>query len=1150
VKVNRRWRGANGVQIRVLCAGVALATAAIAVLGGSSHSRQAGQSSAIASSSPRFAPASASSAAAPNATPLNLVADSKGRALAAFMQLPLMFEPNVGQSDSSVKFLAHGTGYGLFLGPDGAVLSLRAASKSTSRKSATKSGRRQEFVGMRLAGANRNAAITGTSLLPGKSNYFLGNNPAKWHRNVPHFAGVKYENIYPGINLVFYGNQGRLEYDFQVAPGADPARAELEFSGLKQLELSQGAVILKAANGSLRLEAPQVYQQIEGRRQAVAGRFVLRAANRVGFEVGPYDHTRELVIDPTLSYSTYFGGSGDDTSPSIAVDGSGNIYLAGTTDSLPSSFPPATTVTLFPPGLTIAPPNTHVFVAKIDTTNAAAAVYETFLGGTGSDSSVGIAVDGGGNAYVAGTTSSADFPTTPTNAYQAFPEQGSIGTSHVFVVVLDATGSNRKYSSYLSGNNTDIASGMTIDARGNLYVTGTTFSTDQPGFTNGVTDAFPAAAPPTAQQPAFQSTPFESPQFFVTKVNTATLGAASIAYSTYFGGAAPSSPIAVGGGIAVDSTGNIYFTGTTNFVFSGSGRPPDFPILNAYQPCLDQPPPTTIVNPPTCANTGSTTNTDGFVAKLNPNASSSSAQLIWSTYFGGAETDSGTGIALDSGAANIYITGTTLSPNITTLTTFASFQECFDTPVNPATLPCPAPADATKTDAYVARFNNPASGNMALTYFSYLGGTGNDTGAAIAVDTANGALLTGATQSTDFPVTAGAIQSHLNPGGSPPQDAFLARINTAAVTGQNTVGSFAGYFGGSGTDRGTGIALDTSLNTYFAGDTTSPDLQTQSPLETHLNGGIDTFAVKLGTAAAVSITGKLSLGSGQQFVAAGNQATFVYTITNTGPDLAHDLTFTDNFATTTTGVAVAFNSASISSGSCSQTVTNQIAVCAISTLQPGSTSTVTIVLTPATGGNFNGGAVQLFGPNNILLDQTSVSAQASDFTLAVSPANQTLAQAGAPAAYTATLKGQPVYGVSITVNCSTGLPPASTCQPTTSSVTLTGSSPVSDILNIATTPRPVTTALKGSGGMYYGIWLAFPGMAVLGLCVRTDRRRRRLVGILLGSLLFGLLALQPACSGSSSPAVVGGTPAGTYTITVTATSGTLSHNQTFTLTVP
>jgi hypothetical protein len=186
---------------------------------------------------------------------------------------------------------------------------------------------------MSLVGANPAASVAGSDPLSGKSNYFIGNDPQKWHTGIPQFAGVRYQSVYPGIDLVFYGHQGHLEYDFKVAPGADPSLAELQFDGASRLELQAGDLILTGNDNSVRLQAPRVYQRIGDRQQPVEGRFVLRAANRVGFEIGAYDRARELVIDPILNYSTYFGGSGSETSPSIAVNGDGNIYLAGSTTS-------------------------------------------------------------------------------------------------------------------------------------------------------------------------------------------------------------------------------------------------------------------------------------------------------------------------------------------------------------------------------------------------------------------------------------------------------------------------------------------------------------------------------------------------------------------------------------------------------------------------------------------------------------------------------------------------------------------------------------------------------------------------------------------------------------------------------------------------
>jgi uncharacterized repeat protein (TIGR01451 family) len=1124
VNVNCRWSGTNLVRVRVLGAGVVLLAAACSVLWWSFRPRQSAQNvpSMISGFGSEVSPISAHAASAQY---------SNRQALTSLSRLPLMFEPNVGQTDPRVKFVARGNGYSLLLNSEGAVVALQRGHDPAH------AGRNFETIAMKLAGANLDANVRGTDTLPGKSNYLLGNDPAKWLHNVPQFARVQYENVYPGINLVFYGKQGHLEYDFQIAPGADPSQAEIEFNGSKRLELKDGNLILHADAGEVRLETPHVYQRLGDREQPVEGHFQIRAANRVGFAIAAYDRSRELIIDPVLDYSTFFGGTGDEHSTSIAVDNAGSIYLTGSTNS--AGLPVTAGVVQ-----STLKGNPNVYVLKVNPRGGTNGIeYLTYLGGTGSDTPVGIGVDGNGNAFVAGTTSSTDFPTTPTNAYQEAPKAGSTGP-HVFVSALNATGSALNYSSYLSGNGTDIASGMAIDNKGDVFVTGTTTSSDV-GTSN---DQFPASAVPEGQP--FQAFSRAPKQFFVTKVDTAAFGIGSILYSTYFGGSTPSGATAVGGGIAVDGSGNVYFSGTTNFFYTGLSPATDFPILNAYQPCLDLAPPVTVVTPPTCANTTATA-TDAFVAKLNlnPNVPPGS-QLIWSTYLGGTQTDTSTGVAIDAGAANVYITGTTNSSNVTALV-FAAFQKCLNNPNNTGT--CTPPTAAT--DAYVARFNNPTTGNMSLTYFSYLGGAKNDAGLAITVDTASGAVLTGWTESTDFPVTAGAIQSALK---GTQQNAFLARINTAATAGNSTVGSYSTYFGGTGVDQGTSVALDTNLSTYFAGDTTSGDIQTQAPLQPNNKGGFDAFAVKLGTAADLSICGRQSSQPSctttgtVPVVSAGNQVTFVYTITNNGPDLATNITVTDNLSAT--GIPVTFVSATATSGSCSQTATgNNVAVCTITSLQSGSTATVTIVVTPTTAGNFNGGAVTVSAANNTDPNPGNnsviVPGQASDFTISVSPKNQTIAAAGVTAIYTVTLSPSPVFPANISLTAS-GLPNASSFTFTPNS-TVSGlpAGPSTATLNITTQPRPVTVVHSYTHGPIYALWLVVPGMALLGLGGGSDRRRR-IAGAAVLCVLFGLLALQPGCGSTPTPAAVSGTNAGTYTITVTATSGTLSHNTILTLTVP
>ena len=622
---------------------------------------------------------------------------------------------------------------------------------------------------------------------------------------------------------------------------------------------------------------------------------------------------RELVIDPTVSYSTYFGGSGSETYPSIAVNGDGFIYLAGSTTStdLPVASSPAT------PKQSTLNGAQNIFILKLDPTAGAAGIlYLTYLGGSGTDISSGLAVDTGGTAYVTGTTTSTNFPTSAAG-FQTTPLAGTTCTPlistisapcHVFVSALsglDSTGSPQlKYSTYLSGNGSESASAVATDNNSNVFVTGTTTSTNSgTGF------------PSTSLPAAYQASSNGSIQFFMTEVNTNATGLPSIAYSTYFGGSNGS--IAVGGGIAVDTTGNVYFSGTTNFYNSGEGpnggilNSTDFPILNAWQPCLNTPEPITILPPVSCPAVTTPEPTDAFVAKLNvTNAQTSGPQLIYSTFFGGNNNDSSTGLTIDSGAANVYITGTTNSSNITLPSGAGAFQPCLNAPT--AVLPCSTTPDTTHTDAYVARFANEtgstttSSAAVPLGYFSYLGGSLNDSGLAIAVDTAEGALVTGATNSTDFPASVGAIQTHLN--GT--QNAFFAHLDTQINSSQSTVGSYATYFGGNGTDRGTSITVDSSLNTYFAGDTNSNNLQLQGPVQNCLDTPVnpapgtpcptitapaptDAFAVRLQTATDLCIRCVAPiLSPNSQYVSAGNQLTITFTVINEGPDLATNITVT------------------------------------------------------------------------------------------------------------------------------------------------------------------------------------------------------------------------------------------------------------------
>ncbi|HEY1463463.1 MAG TPA: SBBP repeat-containing protein, partial [Terriglobales bacterium] len=560
------------------------------------------------------------------------------RVRAAYAQLPLIFEQNQGQTDSQVKFLAHGNDYGLFLTRNAAVLSLQ---QTTAEKL------QRAVLNMQLVGANADSAIAGTDRLPGTSSYFIGNDPSMWHKNIPQYARVRYASVYPGVDLVYYGNQGKLEYDFHIAAQVDPSELKLHFAGSDNLKLVvNGDLVIATKAGDVHLHAPQVYQQFGMTRREVSSRYVLSADNNVQFSLGTYDHSRELVIDPILTYSTYLGGTGSESCsailgtanaisgcPAITTDAISNVYIAGISNS--ADFP----------NPTAAPTKTgtaNVFIAKINTngTGAAQLINSVFLGGNGTDFPAGIVIDSGFHVIVAGTTSSTNFPVI--KAYQGAPASAG---NHVFVTELDLTSDTLDYSTYLSGNGVDTASGVTLDGSSNIYVTGTTTSTDTPSQS----DVFPSTLG------SFQSASRATNQFFFTKLNPASSGVASVLYSSYFGGGTPANGVTVGGGIAVDIGGNVFLTGGTNFLNTQNNPSLDFPILNASQICLDMP-----VNPSgTCSV--AVTATDAFVAKFAPvTGSTNQFTLNYSTYLGGSGSDIGYGIAVDT-STEAFVTGSTTS---------------------------------------------------------------------------------------------------------------------------------------------------------------------------------------------------------------------------------------------------------------------------------------------------------------------------------------------------------------------------------------------------------------------------------------------------------------------------------------------------------
>jgi uncharacterized repeat protein (TIGR01451 family) len=1039
------------------------------------------------------------------------------------VSLPMFFEPNLGQTDPQVKFLARGSGYGLFLTGDEAVLALQHSAVSTqhsedrSPRSAVSSQQASgSVIRMRLLGANSSARVAGASPLPGKSHYFIGNDPSRWRRGIPQFARVEYRAVYPGVDLVYYGDQGQLEYDFRVAPSADPNQIALRFDGASA-HLEAGDLILSTDSGDVHFHAPHIYQQAGNVRKTIAGSFRQIAANKIGFTLGNYDRSRELVIDPVLSYSTYLGGSGSEFAPVIAVDVGFNMYVAGATTS--SNFPVTDSST--------KTGTQNIFVAKIKS-DGSDFVYATYLGGTGSDTATGVAVDSSFNVYVAGWTSSGDFPTS-SSAFQQSAAQAGI---HGFVTKLDATGANLLYSTYLAGTNAasnpvDKITGLAIDTKGDAFVTGTTTSTNSAsGFPSTTTAYQPCPFQTGVTCTAVQNGVTGPPQFFATEINTAGSGDLSMLYSTYFGGGNPATATSVGGGIAVDASGNMYFTGGTNMLgTTGGNQEAPFPLINAQQSCLDE------ASKTVCSLTNPTA-TDAFIAKINPSVAGSAP--AYSTYLGGGSDDVGLAISVD-GSGNAYITGSTSSGDWVAPTSITPFQA----------------ASGGGEDAFIAKIGNVSGTSAPLTYFTWLGGGGTDIGRAIKVDGTQAAHVTGSTDSADLVTTSDALQGY---GGQ--NDAFVALISTTASG--RALGDYLTYLGGGAFDQGTGIALDANNATYVSGETMSSGgshFPTVSPLSCcgSLSGPQDAFVSKIGASSALLLEAA-SNSPAPNPVAAGNQVAFTFNITNTGPDVATTVVFTATIPST--GVSSQSAKVTSGSGSCASLVGNTI-TCTISTLAVNTSGTsvgvgkVEVDLTPSIPVvnpqiTVSGVVSANGGPASPPVSQPPATITDFKIGATISPGTIT---AGENTAVTVTLTPLPTYTASISLTDS-GLPTAATATfDPASPIAMSGTSQATTTLNIATTARPVTTGSLLRRHGFYATWLPVGGLSLLGLGVGAGHRRRRwLAGALLG-LVAGILLLQPACGSSSTPTPSGGTPAGTYTITITGSSGSVSHNTTVQLIV-
>ncbi len=709
------------------------------------------------------------------------------RAAAHYGALPLTFEANQGQTGAQVKFLSKGKGYTAFLTSNGMILSLRPSAGAArqplgSSPSASQSSTILRFT---LVGAATNPAVTGEELQPGKVNYFFGKDPSQWRTNIATYGRIRYHNVYPGIDLIYYGNHRQLEYDLAISPGADPNLIQFQIQGAKSIDLdAKGNLVLDTGNGELYFQTPAIYQETNGAHVPVQGQYVIKDSTHVGFRLSAIDPAKPTVIDPVLVYGTFLGGSGDDEASGVAVDSSGNVYLTGYTDS--TDFPLAVLGSL--------PAGTHAFVAKLDATGSTL-LYADYLGGNNYDFGYALAIDSTGEVYVTGSTASSDFPVV--DAYQAtYP-----GGFNAFLTKISADGSTLLYSTYFGGSGTDTPNGIALDSSNDMLIAGSTSSTNIP-----TANAYQAAA--SANQGG---------QFgdygFLTKFSP---DGSQLIYSTYFAGNSNVTypcgsgscwpePYSAIMGLAVDSSGNAYVGGSTNTynfpttsnVYQTSSNSPQNNLAGfvakfsssgtlTYSTYLDELSGVlTIINAVAVDASGSAYVTGGafsdgtfpltstticdpsvystscgyaFVTKFDPDA----ATLLYSTFLGPNNLSTAVAISLDA-SNNAYVVGSTIStsfPLINGIEAFSTEGSQYQQGVD--------------YDVLLAEIDSQASSELIATY---LGGSGNNTAASIALDANANIYVTGSTDSTDFPVSEESFQQVI--GGN--TDAFIVKIAPQAA---------------------------------------------------------------------------------------------------------------------------------------------------------------------------------------------------------------------------------------------------------------------------------------------------------------------------------------------------------------------------------
>ncbi len=773
---------------------------------------------------------------------------------ASIAGLPLDFEQNLGQAPQQVQYLAHGPAYAIAITEQGAALTLGRDVRAAELP---------QVVRLRVHGANHASIPTAEDPLPGRVNYFIGNDPSLWRTNIATYKKVRYAGVYPGIDLIYYGTQGKLEYDFAVAPGAAPQSIGLSFEGARGLRVDDhGDLRIRTRDREIAFRRPVAYQvDQQGQRAAVAASYRLHG-NQVRFEVGRYDHSRQLIIDPVLSYFSYLGGSGYDVagiatptgSPfntsgqAAALDSAGDLYVTGYTES--TNFPLKAAYETAPAKVQGGTPPS-AFVTKF-APDGKSVIFSTYLGGTvGSDQASSIAVDSSGNAIVVGTTGSNDFPVT-SGAYQTVcnpkftagpnvevPNCPGGGGIAAFVSKFSPSGA-LLYSTFLSGSNTNTtAYAVAVDTGGRAYVAGVTLpGSIVPAGTGGSPQAIPfpttagavLSTPPystggggyqnvlSAQQDAFisvfdptLSTLLYSSLFGEPQVSNAGLG---------FEGAS----FTIGQAVSVDGAGNFYLAGTSEDASLET-------TAGAYQA--------------SASSCGTVTNNTllncAFVAKFS-SVGSGTPSLIYGTYLGhtvgGSYGDLMTGIAADA-AGEVYISGYT--NQATFPTTSGAYQTtCDQYGVNGNT-------DAVCGSAFIAKLNPSGTALLASTYFGgYYAGANNTPDnvtsmGPIVLDAAGNVYIDGVA-GNGLP-QVNALGTNDGTGGA--QSPFVAEFNSSLST---LLFSTLFSTGGQSQTAVDGLAVDGSGNIYIAGSVGSPPSSAATSgafLSTYGGGSSDAFVAKI-----------------------------------------------------------------------------------------------------------------------------------------------------------------------------------------------------------------------------------------------------------------------------------------------------------------